>query len=315
MYTALLILTISKVFDKLGEHEENKVVVGAVSAGIYWRTYLTGMFPREAIDVIVVLKNACGQTFTYRLDGEDSKFVGEGDLHDSRYDDLASPVAMFRGYGNETSQESESCTYSAQAFPSRALEDAYMTRAPMVYAISMAAVFVFTSTVFLLYDFSVEKRQKVILKSALQSGAIVTSLFPEQVHDQLYREQERHNDSKKQTESKGPVRAPATANALSYPNCSVCFMDLAGFTSWSSSRSPAHVFDLLESVYGAFDAIARRRKVFKVETIGDCCKFIEQIGIVLTCKSSRCCSDRSPRSTIRSCRYYGEFHERVPSYV
>jgi class 3 adenylate cyclase len=27
---------------------------------------------------------------------------------------------------------------------------------------------------------------------------------------------------------------------------------------------------LLESVYGAFDEIARRRKIFKVETVGDC---------------------------------------------
>jgi class 3 adenylate cyclase len=49
-------------------------------------------------------------------------------------------------------------------------------------------------------------------------------------------------------------------------------MDIAGFTKWSSSRTPAHVFDLLESAYGAFDVMAKRRKVFKVETIGDCCK-------------------------------------------
>jgi class 3 adenylate cyclase len=30
------------------------------------------------------------------------------------------------------------------------------------------------------------------------------------------------------------------------------------------------VFLLLETVYGAFDALAKRRRVFKVETIGDC---------------------------------------------
>jgi len=30
------------------------------------------------------------------------------------------------------------------------------------------------------------------------------------------------------------------------------------------------VFTLLETLYGAFDAIAKRRRVFKVETIGDC---------------------------------------------
>jgi class 3 adenylate cyclase len=31
------------------------------------------------------------------------------------------------------------------------------------------------------------------------------------------------------------------------------------------------VFALLESIYGEFDKAARRLRVFKVETIGDCC--------------------------------------------
>jgi class 3 adenylate cyclase len=50
----------------------------------------------------------------------------------------------------------------------------------------------------------------------------------------------------------------------------VMFADLAGFTKWSSNRKPQEVFHLLETFYGAFDAIAMKRKVFKVETIGDC---------------------------------------------
>ena len=46
--------------------------------------------------------------------------------------------------------------------------------------------------------------------------------------------------------------------------------DLVGFTSWSSVREPSQVFTLLETVYNSFDAIAKRRQVFKVETVGDC---------------------------------------------
>jgi Adenylate and Guanylate cyclase catalytic domain len=37
-----------------------------------------------------------------------------------------------------------------------------------------------------------------------------------------------------------------------------------------SVRDPSQVFILLESLYCAFDTIANRMKVFKVETIGDC---------------------------------------------
>lgn len=54
-----------------------------------------------------------------------------------------------------------------------------------------------------------------------------------------------------------------------FPNATVIFADISGFTAWSSLRDPCQVFMLLESVYHAFDRIARRRGVFKIETIGD----------------------------------------------
>lgn len=46
--------------------------------------------------------------------------------------------------------------------------------------------------------------------------------------------------------------------------------DIAGFTSWSSQREPSQVFLLLESIFQSFDIVAKRKGVFKVETIGDC---------------------------------------------
>lgn len=48
------------------------------------------------------------------------------------------------------------------------------------------------------------------------------------------------------------------------------FADIRGFTAWCSTREPAQVFLLLESVYHSFDEIAKRRRIFKVETVGDC---------------------------------------------
>lgn len=48
------------------------------------------------------------------------------------------------------------------------------------------------------------------------------------------------------------------------PETTVMFMDIAGFTAWSSVREPAQVFTLLETLYRAFDEISKRRRVFKV---------------------------------------------------
>jgi class 3 adenylate cyclase len=55
-----------------------------------------------------------------------------------------------------------------------------------------------------------------------------------------------------------------------FSDTTVLFADIVGFTSWCSQRDPENVFRLLESVFKAFDKIARKRAVFKVETIGDC---------------------------------------------
>jgi class 3 adenylate cyclase len=49
----------------------------------------------------------------------------------------------------------------------------------------------------------------------------------------------------------------------------VMFLDISGFTAWSSERQPSQVFQLLESIYQSFDNIAKKMHVFKVETIGD----------------------------------------------
>jgi class 3 adenylate cyclase len=47
-------------------------------------------------------------------------------------------------------------------------------------------------------------------------------------------------------------------------------LSFTGFTAWSSTREPSSVFTLLEAIYAEFDSIAKRRRVFKVEVVGDC---------------------------------------------
>ena len=37
-----------------------------------------------------------------------------------------------------------------------------------------------------------------------------------------------------------------------FPETTICFMDLAGFTRWSSAREPSQVFVLLETLFAAF---------------------------------------------------------------
>ena len=76
------------------------------------------------------------------------------------------------------------------------------------------------------------------------------------------------------------------------------FGDIAGFTAWSSVREPSQVFTLLETVYAAFDVLAKRRRVFKVETVGDC--YVAVTGLpeprrdhaIVMCRFARDCVER-----------------------
>lgn len=55
-----------------------------------------------------------------------------------------------------------------------------------------------------------------------------------------------------------------------FPETTVLFTDVVGFTAWSSVREPSQVFTLLETVYASFDFLAKQYGIFKIETIGDC---------------------------------------------
>jgi class 3 adenylate cyclase len=46
-----------------------------------------------------------------------------------------------------------------------------------------------------------------------------------------------------------------------FPNATVMFADISGFTAWSSVREPALVFTLFETIYSCFDKVAKKRKV------------------------------------------------------
>ncbi|CAB9500010.1 Receptor-type guanylate cyclase gcy [Seminavis robusta] len=272
------------IFDSLQRDHGNQSVVALLRAGIYWRTFFLNILPASSKGVVVVLENDCGNQYTYEIDGSDARCLGRGDLHNAKYDYLEAAVTVQSLLDVESSDEQEStkgqCHYGIRVYPSQELEDTYMTNKPLIFALTLAAVFVLTCATFLLYDYCVQRRQKIVYQSAKQSGKLVQSLFPEQVRDRLYEEQEANEkkasgnewlDKRNQTNmdaSVGDTKPNAIANM--YPDCTVMFADIAGFTKWASSRTPTEVFELLEAIYGEFDRLAKKRGVFKIETIGDC---------------------------------------------
>jgi hypothetical protein len=83
------------------------------------------------------------------------------------------------------------CTYSIRVYPSDDFNSISVTPMPMIIAISVAGIFLFTTIVFFLFDRLVERRQSVILSKATQSTAILSSIYPKNIRDQLMADAEK----------------------------------------------------------------------------------------------------------------------------
>ena len=262
----------------------------------FWRGLFLNLLPNNAKGIIAVFGNTCNQTFTYKIDGASAEYLGVGDLHDPRYDYMEQSATLIdevESRGTNTFARvplvGDHCEYTLTVYPSQAMKDEYVTPKPIVFTVVVVAIFLFTAALFLAYDWFVEHRQRLVMRKALQSGAIVSSLFPKAIQDRLMeRQKEEQNKGKgdKNTYLSQTGRVKSFLNqegdedgqplidekpiADLFPHTTVMFADITGFTAWSSSREPAQVFILLQTVYQAFDVIAKRRKVFKVETVGDC---------------------------------------------
>ncbi|CAB9514586.1 Receptor-type guanylate cyclase gcy [Seminavis robusta] len=315
------------IFDKFSYYDDSDSdpeppkVSGLFLVIVYWRTNFDDLLPPGAHGIFVILENTCDQVYTYRIDGTYSLFVGHGDLHDPKYSYLEAGTSIGNIINAQVLDDNKNgCHYSIRVYPSQDFEDDHRSNKPWIYVLVLASLFLFTSAVFLIYDHMVEQRQKIVLQSAQQSGKLVNTLFPEDVRDQLYQEQqEEANKKQKQKgwENSTVPNEPATdalvnraltmdnntehgkkAIASLYPESTIFFADLVGFTSWSAKRTPVEVFQLLETIYEAFDNIALKRDVFKVETIGDC--YVAATGLpqpqpdhaIIMCKFATDCMNK-----------------------
>jgi hypothetical protein len=272
------------VFDSF---EDNRKTVAVLLAVIKWRSYFENIQSPNSLPVRVVLENNCQGPFTYEIRGFNASYIGKGRQVNHKYDDMATFVELnSKDFVIEKNTLSltlnqDLCHYSLWVYPTSEMDNHYNNAFPMIIAIVIAAVFIFTVGTFLLYDMHVERRQRLVLDTAKRSTAIVSSIFPKNVRDQLMGSPVQGNATKLRslvhTANSDPTfmkESNRTQDLTSggpiadlFPECTVMMADIEGFTAWSSVREPSQVFTLLETIYNAFDRVAARRRVFKVETV------------------------------------------------
>ena len=263
--------------------------VGMLAIPIYWRSFLRDILTEGSNGIIVVVHNTCNRPFTYQINGSRVVYLGVGDHHDGKYDGLVVTSNVVdkkkidlseSGYSGAPIHE-KLCPYTMHIYPSDTMKAAFVSKDANIFASTVFLVFCFTSCVFILYDRYVERRQQRVKIDAMHASAIVSSLFPASVRERLFQSAATSTHSQNSSE---PATSASTSNpiigspiAQEYPDTTVIFADIVGFTAWSSSRDPIQVFHLLETLYAGFDALANRYGVFKIETIGDC--YVAVVGL------------------------------------
>jgi hypothetical protein len=283
----------SPIFDTLKPSNTSEISA-AMALIISWENYLSFIKRHRPLDnADYVIHNTCGESFTFQIvDGQLTDFE-PGDIHETLYENMVGEVHLFsfmKPHYN-SSEGHQACGYLLFIYPTQDMRDDFKSDTSTVTVGVISASFVVVLAIFLAQDRYMEEKNKQIVKSVEKSNAIIASLFPSNVRDRLFGGGGGRNDESSAgsrgsrsrrsfgfrlrtylTEGENGTENAADSNPIAdlFPDCTVLFADIVGFTAWSSMREPSQVFTLLETLYGAFDELANELGVFKVETIGDC---------------------------------------------
>ena len=63
-------------------------IVATIGGGFAWDFALRNLLPAGVEGILVEIYNNCNQTYSYRIEGPDAYYVGEGATHEQKYNDM-----------------------------------------------------------------------------------------------------------------------------------------------------------------------------------------------------------------------------------
>jgi hypothetical protein len=180
------------VFDSFSS---NRSAVGILLALMPHDSLLNYLLPDSTDGILCVFTDTCGHVFTYQLNGHSAAFLGYDDFHDPAFDRFKrSGTLDFYDRLHEGL-----CGHDVHLYPSSTFKAEYSTNKPALYTSIVACSFLLMAILITIYDFTVTRRQEKTMRSALRSGELIASLFPENVRDRLLNDINAKTDGKKGT--------------------------------------------------------------------------------------------------------------------
>lgn len=227
--------------------------------------YITNLLPDGTPDLLVVFRNTnFEKAATFIVRGNNALIQSWNNSHDPMYDSLKRTIDLTSMAGIHETYDEGSAQYFLDVYPTDSLAAKFDDDTPIVFAVLVGVTFGLMLAAFFSYGFFVDRRNRKVTITAAKSSAIVSSLFPPSVRDRLYKEQQLETEQMQTRDALSAFRrdtAPTENGSINsgkpiadlFPESTIIFADLAGFTAWSSGREPTDVFMLLETIYNAFD--------------------------------------------------------------
>ena len=166
-------------------------IVGSIALEFEWESLFAGVMEAEDAPLRVVLESSCGGNLTLEVSGESVSYIGEGAQYDTSVSVKEIQASEYNQFAAHLQQDLSSenrssvCDFRFQVYPTEEFRQSFLTNTPMYLKLLVAASFVFTISVFLVYDCVVDNYQKRMVESAARTNAIVAALFPKNVRERL----------------------------------------------------------------------------------------------------------------------------------
>ena len=147
--------TFSFIATPIFPKNDPNTLVGFIFGAIWWVEVMEEVFPTQAEGIDCVMKGRFEDSesvYSYTIKDGSGVFVGEGDLHDSNYDEFKMEEVLI-----EQDMSDFGATYTLTCYPNDSFSEVYTTVNPMAAAIGAAMIIIITSAFFFLYDRCVTK--------------------------------------------------------------------------------------------------------------------------------------------------------------
>ena len=216
-------------------------VIATINMQLNWKRFFDNAID-DSLDahLSVVVSNTCDGMFTFDVFRKNVEFLGKGDLHtvSDGYEVQETSAQAFADILNKHSENpldvETGCIFTVSVHPSQDFVDKFHTWRPEGFRAMILGSFFFVVLIFLIYDNLVERRQNRVVIAAKRSDTIVRSLFPSNIRDRLYEQAKAREEKAKNQREEGETGRRDEPIADLFPNTTIMFADIAGFTAWSS---------------------------------------------------------------------------------